>query len=72
MTPEEKAVYEHLVLAYNSFIALPQSHPDDKFDFGDGIRQLQNLMLSRVGARTVGWAYTEGGMRIEYNESAAE
>lgn len=47
--PEEERVIEHLVLAWNHFVALPKQHPNDIDEFRRCLHQLQHL----VGIRRV-------------------
>lgn len=65
MTPEEDIIYDHLDAAHNAFLQLTDGHPKDLEDFSSGIRQLQNLILARIGCRKLGWEYTNEGARIE-------
>lgn len=64
-TSEEEEIYNHLVDAHNLFVSLETKHPLDQKDFSDLIRHAQNILLSRVACRELGWTYTDGGMRIE-------
>jgi len=50
LTPNEQAVLEHLAAAWNAFLILPPSHPDDVVEFRHGLHALQNIVLARSTA----------------------
>lgn len=63
-TTKEEQIYDHLVDAHNLFVTLGEMHPKDIEDFSNLIRLLQNIMLSRVACRKLGWSFNENGVRI--------
>ncbi|WP_432787767.1 hypothetical protein [Novosphingobium rhizosphaerae] len=44
---------DHLVNAWNAFVALPVEHPDDVSEFRRSLHHLQALILMRSGRRTM-------------------
>lgn len=58
MTQEEIAVYNHLSDAYNDFIRLPVLYDYDQADFAVLINQIKNILLARVGMRSMGVEYS--------------
>ena len=48
MTPEELKIAKHIVEAWNGFINLKPSHPNDKMEFHQGIHILQKTLGMRV------------------------
>lgn len=53
VTPNEREVIDHLVNAWNAFVALPVEHPDDVSEFRRSLHHLQALILMRSGRRTM-------------------
>lgn len=51
LTPDEKEVIEHLVQAYNKFVALLGKHPSDDFEFCQAIHDAQKMLALRVARR---------------------
>ncbi|GED72323.1 hypothetical protein BRE01_60250 [Brevibacillus reuszeri] len=48
MTTEEKEIADHIVAAWNGFVTLKPTHPNDQVEFGDAIHRLQHLLGMRV------------------------
>lgn len=49
--PDERAVIDALVEAWNRFLTLPVEHPDDQLEFRQAIHAAQTLVLARPGRR---------------------
>lgn len=45
---EEKEIADHIIAAWNGFIKLQQSHPNDKIEFHRGIHLIQHTLGMRV------------------------
>lgn len=43
----ERDVLDHLVRAWNAYLALPTEHPDDLAEFRMGVHYLQRMILCR-------------------------
>ncbi|MNI98799.1 hypothetical protein D3C73_1577170 [compost metagenome] len=48
LIPEEKEIADYIVAAWNGFIKLKQTHPNDKMEFHQGIHMLQKTLGMRV------------------------
>lgn len=53
ITSQEKMVLQHLVDAWNSFLALPTEHNDDIDEFRRAIHAAQEKVLARPGRREI-------------------
>jgi len=53
MTPQERAAFDALVIAWNAFAALPTEHGDDTTEFRTGIHVLQRQILARPARRGI-------------------
>jgi len=51
MTPEERAVMDNLVKAYNAFTLLPSTHPDHAAEFRRGLHECQSVLIHRIVQR---------------------
>jgi hypothetical protein len=51
LTVKELHVVELLGDVYNEFMMLPEIHPDDINEFGNGLHVLQNIVMSRSAVR---------------------
>lgn len=47
LTDEEALVMAALVESWNTFVKLPQEHPDDQNEYRAGIHRLQAMVLMR-------------------------
>lgn len=47
VTPEERAVLDHLVAAWSAYLALPVEHPTERQEFCTMIHTLQNMVAAR-------------------------
>jgi len=63
LTEQEKEISDHIVAAWNGFINLTPSHPDDKMEFFHGIHTLQKTLGMRVLRRDYPdfWLDKKGG-----------
>ncbi|NTD96419.1 hypothetical protein G6M26_31900 [Agrobacterium tumefaciens] len=52
LTAEERRVMNALVSAWNSFLLLPEQHPDDVAEFRHGIHYLQDKLFARPARAT--------------------
>jgi hypothetical protein len=50
-TPQEDEIMNHLADAWNDFIKLEITHPDEKRDFANAIHTLQQIMVMRIVRR---------------------
>ena len=48
----EQQCNDHLVKAWNIFVALPEGHPDEREEFKKAIHELQGLLALRIADRT--------------------
>lgn len=48
LSEEELKISEHIVAAWNGFIKLKQTHPNDSMEFHQGIHILQKTLGMRV------------------------
>ena len=48
LTKEEGVVMDSLVYAWNNFLKLDTTHPDEINSFADGIHDCQQLLMNRV------------------------
>lgn len=48
MTPEEQKISDHIVEAWNGFVKLKQTHPDDLNDFKDAAHTMQRILGTRI------------------------
>lgn len=53
MTRQELAALDALVAAWNSFMALPQEHPDDTTEFRHLIHAAQEKIMARPTRRAL-------------------
>jgi hypothetical protein len=51
MTPDEITVVEKLADAFNAFVALSNSHPNDRDEFAHHIHILQRQVMARLARR---------------------
>ena len=52
MSEQERYVMDQLVLAWNAFIKLDQTHPNHIIDFGYGINKCQDVIINRIVQRS--------------------
>ena len=53
MNEEEELVVHYLACAWNHFVTLPVEHPQDEPEFLHAIHAAQNIVLSRLGRRSI-------------------
>ena len=51
LTSEEEYISDLIVEAFNCFVKLEQTHPDEKNDFKNAVHQLQQLLVMRMARR---------------------
>jgi hypothetical protein len=57
LSPDEQAIMDKLMAAYEAFLKLDREHPDELREFVDGIHRCQDVLGMRVLRRAVptGW-----------------
>ncbi|WP_339304371.1 hypothetical protein NST33_18015 [Paenibacillus sp. FSL L8-0435] len=71
MTDKEFEIANHIVAAWNGFISLKQSHPNDKYEFHQGIHILQKTLGMRVLRRDYPDYWIDKGEAKEEAKNAA-
>ena len=71
MTDKELEIANHIVAAWNGFINLKQSHPNDKYEFHQAIHTLQKTLGMRVLRRDYSDYWIDKGDQKEEAKNAA-
>ena len=66
LTGQEEAVMNALIRAWNQFLELEQSHPDDLVDFKDAIHEAQRILAMRVVRRDHPDYWNISGFKFSY------